>query len=89
MNREKTLAGLLSIIALTGCASGKLIEPVPQVPRVPPAEAMALCVDLRPLRDASFASVAKKLDEVSGEYYTCQHKHGELVEWIKRGQEKD
>ena len=73
---------------LTACQSVPKKADIPQVQRTPPSDAMVYCPDLTELKDASFETIVKKLDEVGGEYYLCQSKQKELVDWIKEGQKK-
>lgn len=80
---KETILCLLCVLILASCTTVPEKEPIPQIERTPPAEALQLCPDLKELKDASFESIAKKLDEVSTEYYICSSKQKELKEWIE------
>lgn len=85
-NISKFLCIFVSVM-LGACATVRDVPEVPQIARVPPAEAVQVCPDLTAIKSAGFADVVRKLDEVSTLYYQCQHKHGELVEWVQRGKD--
>lgn len=89
MNKyHSILTAIIVLGSLVGCATVRDVPEVPQIARVPPAEAVQVCPDLTAIKSASFSDVVRKLDEVSNLYYQCQHKHGELVQWIDRGDQQ-
>lgn len=64
---------------LTGCAT----PTPPSEERAPiPANLTVECPALDPLKDATGASVLRKLIEVSRLYYECRSRHKRLVEAV-------
>lgn len=58
------------------------MEPVPDQPRIAPADAVQLCPALDvSLGDAGLADLARALQGVAEQYHACRGRHAELVEW--------
>lgn len=67
---------------LSGCT--KIIKPdVAQIKKLPSAEAMAQCTEIKKIADGNFETIVLKLDEVITEYQICTSKHKEISEFIK------
>jgi predicted secreted protein len=82
----KTIATLLFLAALTGCATTK--SPVTAAPRALPAEAMRPCPKPAPLGldDQDMLGLANKLAELKTLLSLCAKDKDTLSDWIKRGQ---
>lgn len=88
MKRNFTLLlGLfVCVYFLSGCRSfGGTVNPVPEQPRIAPAEALQLCPALSvDLGKAGLADLARALQDVAEEYHMCRGRHKQLVEWYER-----
>lgn len=88
MKRNFTLLAVLlsCVYFLSGCRSvGGTVNPVPEQPRIAPAEALQLCPALDiDLGQAGLADLARALQTVAEQYHDCRSRHGHLVEWYER-----
>jgi hypothetical protein len=65
---------------LTACVS--LTPPYQERPPIP-ADLLALCPDLEPLKNGSMEEVEQNMTNLAKKYYECADRHQGLVEALK------
>lgn len=82
---KKLLMGIIMpVILISGCATTRPGQTVPEQPRHPPADAVQLCPGLSDveLGQGGLADLARALQTTADLYQECRARHGELVEWV-------
>lgn len=83
--KKAIYSGVFGVLLLSGCAT---TGAGPELPRMPPQEAMRACPKLVGLTDDSFEAVVEKLAEVGAKYKECASLHEELRKWVEDGRKQ-
>lgn len=86
MSIKGIVVPVMCAFLFTACRSGGgVVEPVPEQPKIAPADAVQLCQALDvDLGEAGLADLARALQGVAEQYHECRGRHTELVEWYER-----